>query len=167
MFTYQVFNGYITRLKRARSSLVISPGSGYVWPVNGLRIGPAQLATDYKDLIDHLARRWTAADLPAPISYLYLDYVQAIGTLLLTTQDTDRTRLIVTRVLNQAMALGRSSVWVEQELNFEGMINGADRVDFLRLDLEQTASVQNNILDDQTLDTYNERLTRFSTSGDD
>lgn len=103
--------------------------------MNVLRIGRGQLATDFKDLIEHLAVRWTAADLPAPISYLYLDYVQAIGTLLLTTQDTDQTRLIVTVVLNQAIALGRSSVWVEQELKFEGMINGADRADFLRLDL--------------------------------
>ena len=135
--------------------------------MNVLRIGPAQLDTDHKDLIEHLAVRWTAAHLPAPVSYRYLDYVQAIGTLLLTTQDTDRTRLIVTVVLNQAIALGRSSRWVEQELKFEGMIDGADRADFLRLDLEQTASVNNNILDDETLDTYNERLARFSTSGDD
>lgn len=132
-----------------------------------LRIGPAQLVTDYKDLVEHLAVRWTVADLPAPISYLYLDSLQAIGTRLLTTQDADRTRVIVTMVLNQAIALGRSSLWVEEELKFEGMIDGADRTDFLRLDLEQTASVNNNSLDDATLDAYNERLTRFSTSASD
>ena len=122
------------------------------------RIGPSHLATDYKDLIEHLAVRWTAADLPAPISYLYLDYVLAIGTLLLTTQSADRTRLIFTVVLNQAIALGRSSLWVEEELKFEGMVNGADRVDFLRLDLEHNGGD----VDDETLDTYNERLYRFT-----
>ena len=125
--------------------------------MNVSRIGPSQLATDYKDLIEHLAVRWTAADLPAPISYLYLDYVQAIGTLLLTTQNADRTRLIFTVVLNQAVTLGRSSRWVEEELKFEGMIDGADRADFLRLDLEQNG----DNVDDETLDTYNERLHRF------
>ncbi|GAB3226794.1 hypothetical protein [Spirosoma arcticum] len=130
----------------------------YVWSVNVFRIGPAQLATDYKDLIEHLAVRWTVADLPAPIPYLYLDYVQAIGTLLLTTQSGERTRLIFTVVLNQAIALNRPSWWVEWELKFEGMIDGVDRADFLRLDLEQ----RGGDMDDETLDTYNERLYRFT-----
>ena len=105
-----------------------------------------------------LAVRWTVADLPAPISYLYLDYLQAIGTLLMTTQSADRTRLIFTVVLNQAIALGRSSLWVDEELKFEGMIDGADRADFLRLDLEQNG----DNVDDETLDTYKERLHRFT-----
>ena len=65
-------------------------------------------------------------------------------------------------VLRQAERLGRSSCWVEEELKFEGMIHGADRVDFLRLDLEQTATAGNNTVDDATLDRYNERTSRFS-----
>ena len=93
-----------------------------------------------KDLIEHGAVRWTVASLPAPIPYLYLDYVQAIGTLLLTTQRADRNRLIFTGVLNQAIALSRSSRWVEEELKFEGMIDGVDRGHFLRLNLEQNGA---------------------------
>lgn|GEM_PF-1720774 len=141
------------------------------------RITPPQLATDFKDLIEHLALRWANAELspdwfwegqqlPEPISYLYIDYLNTIGTLLLTTQEPDCTQLIFMSVLNQAVQLGKSSLWVEEELKFEGMIHGADRADFLRLDLEQTASSNTGILDDATLDRYNERLTRFAIPQD-
>ena len=41
------------------------------------------------------------------------------------------------------------------------MIHGADRIDFLRLDLEQAATAGNGELNDTILDRYNERLTRF------
>ena len=135
------------------------------------RITLPDLGTTHKDYVEQLALRWSNANLssdshwdgqplPEPISYLYIDYLHIVGTLLLTTQDTDRTRLLVLGVLGQAQELGRSSRWVEEELRFEGMMHGADRADFLRLDLEQTASV-NNILDDATLDRYNERISRF------
>jgi hypothetical protein len=135
------------------------------------RITLPDLGTTYKDFAEQLALRWSNANLssewhwegeplPEPVSYLYIDYLHTIGTLLLTTQDVERTRQLIIGVLNQAEELGRSSLWVEQELKFEGMIHGADRADFLRLDLEQTASV-NNILDDATLDRYNERISRF------
>ena len=71
-------------------------------------IGPFELTTDYKDLIEHLAVRWTVANLPLSIPYLYLDHWQAIG-MLLTTQSAKRIRLIFTGVLNQTVALSRSS----------------------------------------------------------
>jgi hypothetical protein len=47
---------------------------------------------------------------------------------------------------------------VEEELKFEGMIEGADRADFLRFELQQAPA-----LDDQLLDRYNERMNRFAT----
>ena len=136
------------------------------------RITLPDIGTTCKDVVEQLARRWSNATLssdwywggepmPEPISYLYVDYLFTIGTLLLMTQDVDRTRLLDLRVLSQAEELDRSSRWVEQELQFEGMVHGADRADFLRLDLEQTASV-NTILDDATLDRYNERISHFA-----
>ena len=135
------------------------------------RITLPDLGTTHKDVVEQLALRWSNATLasewqwdreplPEPVSYLYIDYLHTIGTLLLTTQDVDRTRQLVLGVLDQAQELGRSSRWVEEELKFEGMIHGADRADFLRLDLAQTAAV-NHILDDATLDRYNERISRF------
>lgn len=122
------------------------------------RIRPDDLNTaPYDGLIRTLALRLANAQLPAPISYLYLDYSMAISTLLLTTQSLERVEAIVRAVLDQAQALGKTSVWVENELKFEGMIDGADRADFLNFELSQAAHV-----DDGLLDAYNERLHRFS-----
>ncbi|QDK81149.1 hypothetical protein EXU85_22035 [Spirosoma sp. KCTC 42546] len=109
----------------------------------------------YKDLIQSLAIQWVRAELPAQ-GLTYADYLTDIRILLLTTQDTDRTTVIVQAVLAQAAALHKTSGWVEQELKFEGMIEGADRVDFLRLDLQQAGT-----LDDAMLDAFNERMNRF------
>ena len=86
----------------------------------------------------------------------YADYTTAIRTLLLTTQDLDRTTTVVLAVLAQAVDLRKTAEWVDQELKFEGMIEGADRVDFLRFELQQAGSV-----DDGMLDAYNERINRF------
>ena len=148
----------------------------YFWSVQTARITLPDLGTTHNDFVEQLARRWSNATLssdghwdgqppPEPVSYLFIDYRHTIGTLLLTTQDIDRTRLLVLGVLGQAQALGRSSRWVEEELRFEGMMHGADRADFLRLDLEQTASL-NSVLDDATLDRYNERISRFDDHDD-
>lgn len=122
------------------------------------RIRPDDLNTaPYDGLIRTLALRWANAGLPAPISYRYLDYSVAIRTLLLTTQSLERVEAILIGVLDQAQALGKTSVWVENELKFEGMIDGADRTDFLNFELSQAAPV-----DDALLDAYNQRLYRFS-----
>lgn len=120
------------------------------------RLYPDDLdSSPYKELMQGLAFRWVRAELPAE-GLTYTDYLTDIRILLLTTQDPDRTTVIVQAVLDQAVALRKSSVWVDQELKFEGMIEGADRVDFLRLDLQQTGTI-----DDAMLDTYNERMNRF------
>jgi len=131
--------------------------------VNVTRISPADLLHEpYHPFVRQLCLQWTNARLTGGATHQYTDYLTTINTLLLTTQDPDRTRLIFTSVLSQAVQLGRSSLWVEQELQFEGMLHGADRVDFLRLDLAQTASGNQGFLDDATLDRYNERLARLT-----
>ncbi|WP_018620744.1 hypothetical protein [Spirosoma luteum] len=141
--------------------------------MNTPTIQPHQLSTDYKVLIEHLALCWVSADLSPewywegerlaePISYLYLDYLRSIGNLLLATQDPDRTEQIFTAVLNQAQALDKSPLWVEQELTFEGIIDGADRSDFLRFDLEQAIQHTDGKVTDELLDQYSERLKRFT-----
>ena len=109
----------------------------------------------YKELIESLVFQWIKAQLPAQ-ELTYKDYQTALGTLLLTTQDPAQTKTIVDAVLIQATALGKNSAWVEQELQFEGMIVGVDRADFLRLELAQSP-----VLNDGLLDQYNERLNRF------
>ena len=122
------------------------------------RIRPDDLEkAPYKELIQTLTLQWVRTELPAQ-GLTYADYQTDIRILLLTTQNPDRTMTIVEAVLAQATALHKTSGWVEQELKFEGMIEGADRVDFLRLELQQADSV-----DDKLLDSYNERMNRFAT----
>ncbi|MBN8824166.1 MULTISPECIES: hypothetical protein [unclassified Spirosoma] len=109
----------------------------------------------YNEHIRSLALEWVLAELPAQ-RLTYSDYLTNIRILLLTTQDVDRTSQIVKAVLAQAAQLHKPSEWVEQELKFEGMVEGADRVDFLRFELQQAGTP-----DDALLDQYNERMTRF------
>jgi hypothetical protein len=117
------------------------------------------LHSPYKEHIQTLVLHWVRAELP-PDGLTYLDYTRTISTLLLTTQNPEQTTTIVQAVLAQATALHKTSEWVDQELKFEGMIYGADRQDFLRLELSQATTI-----DDHLLDTYNERLNRFQTNG--
>jgi hypothetical protein len=125
------------------------------------RIRPDDLDNSpYKEAIQALAYQWVRAELPAE-RMTYIDYTTAIRTLLLTTQNPDRTTNIVQAVLTQAMTLRKTAAWVDQELKFEGMIEGADRVDFLRFELQQAESV-----DDGMLDAYNERITRFAVGNE-
>lgn len=125
------------------------------------RIRPDDLeSSPYKELIQTLILQWIRADLPT-MGLTDFDYMQAIRTLLLTTQDPERTTAIVQAVLDQAMVLRKTAVWVDQELKFEGMIHGIDRADFLLLDLQQADK-----LDDAMLDSYNERINRFATQGE-
>jgi hypothetical protein len=120
------------------------------------RIRPDDLeSSPYKELIQTLTLQWSGAALPAS-GLADSDFTTDIRTLLLTTQDPDRTTAIVQAVLTQAIALHKTSVWVEQELKFEGMIDGADRADFLLFDLQQADK-----MDDVLLDSYNERINRF------
>ncbi|MCX6215275.1 hypothetical protein [Spirosoma sp.] len=109
----------------------------------------------YKELIQTLLLQWIHAELP-DAGLTYVDFLSDIRILLLTNQSPERTTEIVRAVLAQAIELRRTSAWVEQELKYEGMIEGADRADFLRFELEQSAT-----LDDALLDVYNERMSRF------
>ncbi|WP_080059105.1 hypothetical protein [Spirosoma aerolatum] len=111
----------------------------------------------YNEFIRGLALEWALAELPTQ-QLTYGDYLTNIRILLLTTQDVDRTSQIVKAVLRQAAQLHKTSEWVEQELKFEGMVEGADRVDFLRFELQQAGAP-----DDALLDQYNERIMRFSS----
>ncbi|GAB3782323.1 hypothetical protein GCM10028818_37940 [Spirosoma horti] len=113
--------------------------------------------TPYKEVIQTLTLQWVRAELPDQ-GLSYADYQTDIRILLLTTQNTDRTKDIVQAVLAQATKLNKTSGWVEEELKFEGMIDGADRADFLRFELQQAPAI-----DDQLLDRYNERMNRFAT----
>lgn len=122
------------------------------------RIRPDDLENSpYKELIQTLTLQWVRAELPAQ-GMTYAEYTIAIRTLLLTTQNPDKTTAIVQAVLSQAVDLQKTAEWVDQELKFEGMIEGADRVDFLRFELQQAESI-----DDGLLDSYNERINRFAT----
>jgi hypothetical protein len=124
-------------------------------------IQPRQLTTTYQDLIQRLAIRWMKAELANPLDFRLADYHPMIGDLLLATQNTDRTTTILMAVLDQARALGKSSVWVEQELTFESIVDGADRIDYLRYELQLAADFLDGQLTDENLDRYNERLHRF------
>ena len=132
-------------------------GNTYICPVNR-RIHPDDLDTaPYKELIQSLTLQWVRAELPAA-GLTFADYTADIRVLLLTIQELERTSEIVGAVLAQASDLNKTASWVENELKFEGMIHGADRHDFLRLELSQAP-----VIDDALLDTYNERLNRFIT----
>ncbi|UFH51990.1 hypothetical protein [Spirosoma sp. KNUC1025] len=124
------------------------------------RIRPDDLlSSPYKELIHTLATSWVRSALPAH-GLTYGDFTRAIATLLLTTQNPERTTTLVRAVLNQAISLKKTAAWVDRELKFEGMIEGADRMDFLRFELSQAPEV-----DDTLLDTYNERVNRFTNYG--
>lgn len=112
----------------------------------------------YQEFIQELVDLWIWADRPAA-GLTDQEYTTTLRILLLTTQSAQHTRAIVKAVLKQAVKLNKDSPWVERELTFEGMINGADRADFLLLELQQAGEV-----DDQLLDAYNERLNRFPTN---
>ncbi|MFD1143624.1 hypothetical protein ACFQ4C_21025 [Larkinella insperata] len=124
-----------------------------------LRIRPADLeGPPYQKLVQTLAFQWAHANLLHQIPGNN-DHVTTIRTLLLTTQDPERTQTIVQAILDQATRLHKTSAWVEQEIKFEGMITGADRADFLLFELHQAGTI-----DDDLLDSYNLRLNRFTTT---
>jgi hypothetical protein len=77
-------------------------------------------AEENKELIRQLAYRWTLAELP-DVGFSYADQINVIAGLLRETADAALTESIFTAVLNQAIALGRGSIWVERELRFEGL----------------------------------------------
>lgn len=110
----------------------------------------------YQELIEELVDLWIWANRPAA-GLTHQDYTANLRILLLTTQSAKRTCVIVQAILQQAVHLDKDSQWVEQELKFEGMLNGADRADFLLFELQQASEI-----DDQLLDAYNERLNRFA-----
>lgn len=121
------------------------------------RLTPDDLDTSpYKELVESLVRQWLDTDLPTQ-GLTNTDFTTTIRILLLTTQNPDHTAVIVSAVLGQAIHLQKTSDWVDQEIKFEGMVHGADRVDFLKFELSQAAT-----LDDSLLDSYNERINRFT-----
>ncbi|WP_461138106.1 hypothetical protein [Spirosoma pomorum] len=121
-----------------------------------LRIRPDDLEqAPYRETVQTLAQQWENAELPS-LEFDCSNYTRSLRTLLLTTQSVERTTAIVQAVLAQAVTLRKTADWVDEELKFEGMIEGADRADFLRFDLQQTGDV-----DDDLLDRYNERMNRF------
>jgi len=121
------------------------------------RIRPDDLENaPYREAIQTLAQQWVQAELLAQ-QFSFIDCATTIKTLLLTTQSLERTSTLVNTILDQAVTLRKTSVWVDEELKFEGMIEGADRVDFLRFDLQQATAP-----DDDLLDRYNERMNRFT-----
>ncbi len=125
------------------------------------RIHPDDLGhPPYKEVIQTLTYQWVQAALPAN-ELVFADYVRSVSTLLLTTQSPERTTTIVQAVLQQAIDLCKSAAWVDEELKFEGMLEGADRADFLLFELHQAGSP-----DDDQLDRYNERIKRFAISSE-
>ena len=110
-----------------------------------------------------LALMWTQAELPGPHLYLFLDYLVITGDLLLDVGDRTQTETIVTAVLAQAVALAKTSAWVEQEFRFEAMVSLSfiDRAEFLRLELNGMASLDDTDLD-AVFDKFNERAHRFT-----
>lgn len=121
------------------------------------RITPDQLdASPYREAIQSLVEQWTESQ--RPLQAMSIDeFTRTIRVLLLTTQNLARSTTIVQAVLAQAIVLDKPSPWVQQEIQFEAMLEGADRADFLRLELSLAPQ-----LDDALLDTYNQRLTRFT-----
>ena len=120
------------------------------------RITPDQLDTSpFQEPIQALVEQWVTTQRPA-LGLLVEELTRTIRVLLLTTQNLARSTTIVQAVLAQAIALDKPAPWVQQEIQFEAMLEGADRVDFLRLELSLAPQV-----DDALLDSYNQRLTRF------
>jgi len=115
-----------------------------------------------EELTRKLALVWTRAELPSPQPYLYLEYVSIIKSLLLDVGDLTQTETIVRAVLDQAVALGKNSAWVEVELRFEAMVSLAfiDRAEFTRLELRGMASMGHTDLD-AVFDRFNDRTNRF------
>ena len=125
------------------------------------RIHPDDLGhSPCKEVIQTLTYQWVQAALPAD-ELVFADYVRSVSTLLLTTQSPERTTTIVQAVLRQAVDLRKTAAWVDEELKFEGMLEGADRADFLLFDLHQAG-----LPDDTQLDRYNERIKRFAVSSE-
>lgn len=106
--------------------------------------------------IRELAYQWALLDLPNEV-VTYQDYSTAVTLLHTATGNAAQTEYIFTVVLHQARRLGKSSGWVEQELQFEGMIEFTSRKELLNLYRKRQA-----VVDDATLDLFNERLNRFN-----
>ena len=113
-------------------------------------------SNDYRELIRQLAYQWAVVDLPDE-GLIYSDYIHVIGSLLTATQDVQRTKYFFKTVLQQAVELNKSSLWVEQELRFETLAEAVERSSLLTLYLKNSEPIN-----DAALDLYNERLTRFS-----
>ena len=110
--------------------------------------------------VRQLAYEWAQIELPTQ-RLTYSDYIRAISGLQETTKNMVKTSAIVKAILQQASQLGKSSEWVERELHFEALAEFVeDRREMLVLDLEH-----GGVVDDASLDLYNERLGRFKAVG--
>lgn len=105
-------------------------------------------------IVHHLAFNWSQAKLPSE-HMAYVNFIRAIDGLLAATGTAKQTASIFAGVINQACALGRTSEWVGAELRFEAAAV-SNRPEGMLADLARWEPV-----DDDALDLYNERLTRF------
>lgn len=107
------------------------------------------------DVIRQLAYHWTTVEVQAG-DMTYTEYMDLVTRLQAVTHDLEQTKFIVAKLLQQAVALGRSSEWLTAELRFEIIAAATgDRGQLLSLAVAiQKAS-------DESLDLYNERLNRF------
>lgn len=121
-----------------------------------MEIKPINLE-EAKVIVQKLAFSWAHADLPNE-HMAYVDFIRAINGLLTATRTARATAYIFAGVINQASALGKTSEWVEGELRFEAQAAAVgNRPKRLLFELSRL-----EIVDDATLDLYNERLIRFN-----
>ncbi|AUD03514.1 hypothetical protein [Spirosoma pollinicola] len=111
-----------------------------------------------KEFIRQLADEWVSVELPG-LDFDYADCIKIIGGLLTATQNQQRTSQIFTAILDQAVELGKSSLWVEREVKFEILAHSIGREELLALELRHAP-----VMDDRVLDLYNERTRRFSSA---
>lgn len=112
----------------------------------------------HKELIRQLAYAWASVDLPG-VGFTYADYIKVLSVFLSAIKDEERTKQIFRAILEQAVDLDKSSLWVEGEIKFETLAHVIGREELLTLELKHAP-----ILDDQTLDLYNERKRRFTST---
>ena len=106
------------------------------------------------DVIRLLAYHWTKVEIQVG-DMTYTTYMDAVTRLQAATKDLDRTMALLAAIVNQASQLGKSPEWVERELYFETQVTSEQRAEWLLVDIAAQSG------SDDSLDRYNERLSRF------
>jgi hypothetical protein len=121
-----------------------------------MEIKPINLE-EAKVIVHKLAFSWSQADLSSE-HMIYVNFSQPIDRLLTATGTPMATAYILAGVINQACALGKTPQWVEGELGFEAQAAAfGNRPGLLVSELDLL-----EVVTDDSLDLYNERLTRFA-----